>query len=62
MLVSGTFGIDLNRWIWKVGVQVSVDDIACDINCEHSRCHTLDNGLVEKYVDSMAHGDPIHRI
>ena len=39
---------------------MNVDDTAWDINCEHGR--TLDNGLVEKYVDSLAHGDPIQRI
>ena len=52
-------GTDLNRWILKAGVQVSVDDIAWDINCEHGQCRTLDNGLVQKYVDILAHGDPI---
>ena len=37
-----------------------MDDIARDMNCE--QCLSLDNGLVEKYVDSLAHGDPIQRI
>ena len=45
----------------KARVQVSVDDIAWDINCEHGQCRTH-NGLVEKYVDSLAHGDPIQMI
>ena len=41
---------------------MSVDDIAWGINCEHGQCRALDNGLVEKYVESLAQGDPIKRI
>ena len=40
---------------------MSADDIAWDINCEHGHRCTPDNGLVEKYVDIPAHGDPVQR-
>ena len=53
-------GADLYRWISKARVQVSVGDIAWDIKCEHGHCRTLDKGLVDKYVDSLA--DAIQRI
>ena len=46
VLVNEAFGTDLNRWILKAGVQVCVDDIVWDINCEHGNCRALDNWLV----------------
>ena len=60
--VNEAFGTSLNGWILKPGVQVSVDEIAWDIDCEHGQGGSLDNGLVDEYVDSLAHGDPIQRI
>ena len=39
-----------------------MDDVSWDIHYEHGQCRTLGNGLVEQYVNSLAHGDPIQRI
>ena len=60
--VNEAFGTEFNRWISKAPVQVSVDYVAWDIKFEHGHRRTQDNGLLDKYVHSVAHGDPMQRI
>ena len=62
LAVTDAFAKDLGNYILRSGAQLSVDEVAWDKNREHGQVRVLDGVLVERYVDSLAHGDPLHPV
>ena len=62
LAVTDVFAKDLRNYILRSGAQVSVDEVAWDKNREHGQVQVLDDVLVERYADSLAHGDPLHLV